>query len=141
MPNAENKHVRLDCRIMEDNATVMSGDVGLGIIFGNLLNNAIKYTPENGCVRVVYTRAAHSIEVVFSDTGMGIPAEDLPQIFNEFFRARNAKSAQIIGSGLGLSTVRTLVERYQGTITLESEEGKGTTVKVVLPLAPRQTAA
>ncbi|HEX3049950.1 MAG TPA: HAMP domain-containing sensor histidine kinase [Aggregatilineaceae bacterium] len=137
MPNAENKHVRLDCHMMEDNTIVMSGDVGLGIIFGNLLNNAIKYTPENGCVRVGCTRAAHSIEVVFSDTGMGIPAEDLPQIFNEFFRARNAKNAQIIGSGLGLSTVRTLVERYQGTIALESEEGKGTTVKVVLPLASR----
>ena len=70
---------------------------------------------------------------------MGIPADDLPHIFNEFFRAKNAKNSQVMGTGIGLSTVRTLVERYNGHLTLESEEGKGTTVKVSLPLAPDQT--
>jgi len=78
-------------------------------------------------------------EVTIADTGMGIPAAEMPNVFNEFFRASNARRSQIMGTGIGLSTVRTLVERYHGAIDLDSEEGKGTTVRVVLPLAPDQT--
>jgi two-component system phosphate regulon sensor histidine kinase PhoR len=74
-----------------------------------------------------------------SDTGIGIPADELPNVFSEFFRAQNAKRAQITGTGIGLSTVHALVERYNGHISLDSEEGKGTIVTVTLPLAPDQT--
>ena len=141
-PHAEQKKIRLDCDLAEEPGIVMAGDVGLGIIFGNLINNAIKYTPEGGSVAIEYkiTRSAEkTADVTVKDTGMGIPADDLPNIFNEFFRAKNAKSSQVMGTGIGLSTVRTLVERYSGHLTLDSEEGKGTTVKVTLPLAPDQT--
>ncbi len=139
-PHAEQKTIRLDCHLSTEPGIVMAGDVGLSIIFGNLLNNAIKYTPEGGRVAVQYrvAAAAHAAEITVQDSGMGIPADDLPQIFNEFFRAKNAKSSPVMGTGIGLTTVRTLVERYQGQITLESEEGKGTTVRVTLPLAPDQ---
>jgi len=134
-PNAEAKDLNLACQIDHQAGIVMAGDVGLNIIFGNLLNNAIKYTPEGGDVMVEYLVQPRSAEIVVTDTGIGIPASDVPNIFNEFFRAQNAKQAQITGTGIGLSTARTLVERYHGTITLESEEGQGTTVRVSLPLA------
>jgi signal transduction histidine kinase len=139
-PHAEQKNIRLECDLAEEPGIVMSGNVGLGIIFGNLVNNAIKYTPEGGSVTIEYKirQSAHTAEVTVRDTGMGIPADDLPNIFNEFFRAKNAKSSPIMGTGIGLSTVHTLVERYHGHITLESEEGKGTMFTVSLPLAPMQ---
>jgi signal transduction histidine kinase len=139
-PNVEQKHITLHCDMDDEEGIVMAGEVGLAIILGNLLNNAIKYTPDDGDVTIVYhlDRPTQSLEITFKDTGIGIPAEDLPNIFNEFFRARNAKKAQVTGTGIGLSTVRTLLDRYHGDIDLQSEEGKGTTVKVTLPLAPRQ---
>ena len=62
----------------------------------------------------------------------------MSSIFSEFFRARNAKETQVTGTGIGLSTVKTLVDRYRGVLTLESEEGRGTTVTVSLPLASKQ---
>jgi signal transduction histidine kinase len=141
MPNAERKNIQLTCDKSTDAGVVMAGDVGLGIILGNLLNNAIKYTPEGGRVNVKYrlNRPAQRIEITVSDSGIGIPADDMPRLFDEFFRARNTKTLQVTGTGIGLSTVRTLLDRYHGHITIESEEGKGTTVHVTLPLALRYT--
>jgi two-component system phosphate regulon sensor histidine kinase PhoR len=83
----------------------------------------------------------HSVDVTISDSGIGIPARDLPNVFNEFFRAQNAKDLQITGTGIGLTTVHTLIERFHGTIDLQSKENLGTTVKVSLPLAPRTAVA
>lgn len=138
-PQAEMKKIRLDYHLADEPGIVMAGDVGLQIIVGNLLNNAIKYTPDGGQVTVDYAVHHAIVTITIQDTGIGIPAEDLPHIFNEFFRAQNAKKTQVTGTGIGLSTVHTLVERYKGTIVLQSEEGKGTTVTVSLPLAPKQT--
>jgi signal transduction histidine kinase len=142
-PHADQKEIQFDCDLAGEPGIVMSGGVGLGIIFGNIVNNAIKYTPEGGRVAIEYkiARPTQTAEIAVSDTGMGIPADDLPHIFNEFFRAKNAKSSQVMGTGIGLSTVHTLVERYHGQITLDSEEGRGTTIRVSLPLAPDQLSA
>lgn len=136
-PSAEAKHITLNSQLDPQPGWVMAGDVGMAIILGNLINNAIKYTPDGGQVTVSYSlvRLSHTVEIVVRDTGIGIPADELPNIFNEFFRARNVKAAQINGTGIGLSTVRTLVDRYHGSITLQSEEGQGTTVRVSLPLS------
>ncbi len=136
-PHAEHKQIELRCTLSEEPGFVLAGNVGLQIIFGNLLNNAIKYTPPNGHVTVDYrvNHHRHTVEVTIADSGIGIPADDLPNIFNEFFRAQNVKNAQIAGTGIGLATVKTLIERYKGTITLDSEEGKGTRIHVSLPLA------
>jgi len=138
-PSAEQKRLALDCRFDDPPGLVLAGDVGLNIIFGNLLNNAIKYTPEGGAVTLDY--AVHpderAVVVTLRDSGIGIPAADLPNIFGEFYRAQNVRSGAVMGTGIGLATVRTLVERYQGRIELASEEGRGTTVTVWLPLATR----
>ena len=139
MPNADAKRVTVESEIAEDPGVVMAGEMGVAIILGNMLNNAIKYTPDEGRVTVYYAVEGHHITIKISDTGIGIPAAELPNIFTEFFRASNAKSAQITGTGIGLSTVYMLVKRYKGHISLESEEGQGTTIVVQLPLASRYT--
>jgi signal transduction histidine kinase len=141
-PNADKKQITLEVSLASGPGIVMAGDVGLTIVLGNLLNNAIKYTPEGGQVMVSYgvNRSTQQAEVTVADTGIGIPAADLPHVSDEFFRAQNAKNAQITGSGIGLATVRTLLERYHGTFNLQSKEGEGTIVGVTLPLAPRQVA-
>lgn len=117
--------------------TVLAGDPGLSMVLGNLLNNAIKYTPAGGdvTVQVAVDQPSGQATVVVRDTGIGIPADELPRIFDEFYRASNAKSARIVGTGIGLAAVRAMVEHYQGTIALNSVEGQGTTVTVRLPLA------
>jgi signal transduction histidine kinase len=137
LPTIEQKQLALQTHFAQEDGTILAGDVGLSVIFGNLLSNAVKYTPAGGSIILDYTvnRHEHKIEISVADSGIGIPADDLPFIFGEFFRAKNAKASSISGTGIGLSTVRTLVERYRGTISVESEEGRGTTFKVVLPLA------
>lgn len=136
-PNAEQKSVTLDVQLTGEPGIVMASETGLVMILGNLLNNAIKYTTSGGRVSIscCQQKSPSTVEVTISDTGIGIPAEDLPRIFNEFFRAKNAKKAQIIGSGIGLTTVRTLLDTYHGSIDIQSVEGQGTTVRVSLPAA------
>jgi signal transduction histidine kinase len=136
-PHAEQKKITFDCDLDDAPGIVMAGDIGLSIILGNLINNAIKYTPEGGKVLIEYRvgQPDQAVKVQVSDTGIGIPADDLPKIFGEFFRAKNAKNSTVMGTGIGLTTVRTLVDRYQGDIALESVEGQGTTITVWLPLA------
>jgi signal transduction histidine kinase len=136
-PTIEQKQLILQTRLADDDAAILAGDVGLTIIFGNLLSNAVKYTPAGGQITLDYrvNWHEHTIEIVVTDSGIGIPADDLPHIFGEFFRARNARNSGITGTGIGLSTVQTLVERYRGTINVQSDEGQGTTFTVIFPLA------
>ena len=105
-------------------------------VFGNLLDNAIKFTPPGGRVEVGAIRLAEGIAVRISDTGIGIPAEDQPRLFGRFFRARNAVLDHVPGSGIGLYVVKSIVERSGGTVRVESEPGKGTSVEVLLRSVP-----
>jgi signal transduction histidine kinase len=114
--------------------TVCATEKGLTRIFGNLVDNAIKYTPAAGRVTLDVTPQADRVTVDVIDTGIGIPSDQLGHIWEEFFRARTAKESGIVGTGLGLSIVRRQVERFGGTISVRSEEGEGTTFSVCLPL-------
>ena len=100
-------------------------------IFGNLLSNALKYSPEGGTVRFALTSRADAVELTVTDCGIGLPPEDIPRLFESFFRASN--SGHIPGTGLGLSIVKRAVELHGGRISVESELGRGTTFRVVLP--------
>ncbi|WP_018465598.1 sensor histidine kinase [Calidithermus timidus] len=102
-----------------------------------LLDNAIKYTPEGGVVRLALQVQPKWICLTVSDTGIGIPAEDLPHIFERFYRADPARSRNKGGSGLGLSIARWIIEQHRGEVQVDSQAGKGTTVVVRLPLQPR----
>jgi signal transduction histidine kinase len=108
-------------------------------VLDNLLSNAIKYSPAGGEVVVTLAADGDSAVLRVRDQGLGIPAEDLPHIFERFRRARNA--AEIVGTGLGLSGARQLVEQHGGTIQVESQEGAGSTFTVRLPLGDTTTAA
>jgi signal transduction histidine kinase len=98
-----------------------------------LLDNAIKYTPEQGEVTLGLQRTETGAEIVVSDTGVGIAAADLPHIFERFYRADPARNRCSGGSGLGLSIARWIVEQHQGRISVQSQPGQGTAFTVQLP--------
>ncbi len=104
----------------------------------NVLTNAVKYSPGGGEVvvtaRQVHLAEADWAEVAVTDHGIGIPARDLPHVFERFYRARNV-AGQIAGTGLGLAGVRQIVEGHRGVVTVASREGQGTTVTIRLPLS------
>ncbi|MFQ5951884.1 MAG: sensor histidine kinase [Candidatus Omnitrophota bacterium] len=99
----------------------------------NLLANAVKYTPRHGKVDVTVKDKESSILIQIKDTGIGIPANELAEIFEEFYRASNAKHIERDGSGLGLSIAKQIIERHEGKIWAESEVGKGSTFFIELP--------
>lgn len=104
----------------------------------NLLANAIKFNRAGGEVRVrVETRGDGQIAIVVSDSGVGIPSQDLPRIFERFYRVDKARSRQVGGTGLGLSIVKHVVERMNGSVQVESQLGKGSTFTLLLPPATR----
>ncbi len=117
--------------------TVRATKKGLNTIFSNLLSNAIKYTPKAGRIQVRIANHDGQVLVSVSDTGIGIPVEDLPRIGDEFFRAKNARRSEITGTGLGLSIVKELMNNYGGSIDIDSIEDQGTTISLLFPADER----
>jgi len=103
-------------------------------IFNNLVSNAINYSPEGGRVKITARGLAEYMEVKVEDTGVGIPPEELPKIFDKFYRVKHPKTRQVIGTGLGLAIVRGVIEAHHGTIDVESIPDKGTTFRILLPV-------
>jgi heavy metal sensor kinase len=100
----------------------------------DLLDNAIKYTPAGGAISITVVARDASAVIEIADTGMGIPAEALPYVFDRFYRADAARAQQLPGSGLGLSIVRAICSAHNGTVEIHSAEGKGTICTIKLPL-------
>jgi signal transduction histidine kinase len=134
-PDAQQKRIALNVT-REECPPVLADPGHIKQLWTNLISNAIKYTPEGGKVRV-HLRAEDGIIVGdVEDTGIGIPAEDMPRLFEEFFRTEKAKAFAQYGTGLGLSIVRQIVTECGGDISVESEVGKGTRFTFRLPVAP-----
>jgi signal transduction histidine kinase len=112
--------------------TAMATENGLDTVIRNLIGNAIKYSKPGGTVEAAIQTDAGYIKVSISDTGIGIPEEDLPHIGDEFFRAKNAHLSGITGTGLGMSIVKQFVDRFGGQVSVVSSLGKGTTFTVSL---------
>jgi len=108
---------------------------GLDRIFNNLVSNAVKYTPPGGRVTVKMSCVGEKVRVLVEDSGIGIPEEAMQHMFEEFYRAPNARSIEREGSGLGLTIARDLVMRFGGSIQVESSLGAGSRFTVTLPLA------
>jgi signal transduction histidine kinase len=101
----------------------------------NLLDNAVKYTPEGGQVALQVSKQAGWAVLEVADTGIGIPAEGLPHVFERFFRADQARSRDVGGAGLGLAIVQSICVAHGGLATVESVVGQGSRFRVKLPLA------
>jgi heavy metal sensor kinase len=134
---AEEKDVRLTSSI-EPCAPVEADRTQIERLLSNLLSNAVKYTPKGGSVRVIVGPAREPgwTKISVEDTGVGIPAENLPHIFDRFYRVRNAQTNTIQGLGLGLSFVAWIVEAHGGRIDVASNSGVGTRFTVLLPSGP-----
>jgi two-component system phosphate regulon sensor histidine kinase PhoR len=102
-------------------------------ILDNLVDNALKYTPEGGTIRLKWWAEGDLCHLAVSDTGIGISASELPRVFERFYRVDKARSRQLGGTGLGLSIVKHLAQAMQGSVRADSEVGKGTTFTVTLP--------
>jgi signal transduction histidine kinase len=132
---ANARGITLRSDITTENTAVIATPDGLSRIFGNLIDNAIKYSLAGGAAEVKVERHGAFVTVEISDDGMGIPDDDLPRIWDEFFRSRKVRRTEIAGTGLGLSIVKELVTRFKGIISVESTEGIGTSFTVTFPVA------
>ncbi len=129
---AEDKRVILEKNI-QPFVTIVADESRLHQALLNVIDNAIKYTSVGGVVRVSLSTKSKMTRIDITDNGVGISEEDLPYVFNRFFRVDKARSSDVVGSGLGLSIVRWIIEAHRGTIGLKSELGIGTTVTITIP--------
>ncbi len=134
-PWAEERGVTLTCNPCSEELVVWTSEEAVRRIFTNLLDNALKYTPSGGSVTVSLSRVNGEAQVYVTDNGIGIPAESLPYLFDEFYRASNAGTVDVVGTGLGLTIVKELVHQYGGRIDVESTVREGTTFTIAFPLA------
>lgn len=123
---AHDKGITIDRGGVEGAPQVLADRGKLEQVLINLLDNAIKYTPENGSVSFSAVEAGEMVKISVTDTGIGIPPKDIPRIFERFYRVDTARSREMGGTGLGLSIVRHIVQLHGGTISVESTHGKGT---------------
>ena len=107
----------------------------LAQVFLNLLENAIKYTSPGGQIKITGTFKTNQIQIAVSDTGIGIPRQDLPRLFERFYRVDKARSRQQGGTGLGLAIVKHIIERHSGAVSVQSLLNQGTTFLIILPVS------
>jgi len=127
------KNISVELELPETSLVIREVEGDMEKLFTNLIGNAIKYTLPGGKVWVRIEIEDKSVKIVLSDTGIGISSDDLPHVFEEFYRAKNAKSLVIDGTGLGLTIVKQIVDRYNGRIYVDSKTNEGTTVTIILP--------
>jgi len=130
---AEEKNISFEVNLKAENPFINAEPGDMEKIFVNLIGNAIRYGKENGWIKIGSFNKDKSLCIEIKDNGIGIAAEDLENIFQEFYRSQNAKKIVYFGTGLGLSLVKQLIEKYNGSIRAASEEGKGTTFSAVFP--------
>jgi signal transduction histidine kinase len=129
---ADEEGVSLRVDVPAEPIVVLADADRLRQIVSNLVGNALRYTPAGGSTSLLARRSGDRVLIAVSDSGQGIAVEDLPHVFDRFYRADAARSRASGGSGLGLAIARALVEAHGGTISVESELGRGTTFTVVL---------
>jgi two-component system phosphate regulon sensor histidine kinase PhoR len=139
-PRAEARRITLTTDLPPDLPAVRADLDRLVQVLLNLLDNAVKFTPEEGQVRVTAAAEGGMVDIAVTDTGVGIPSTDLPRITERFYRVDKARSRELGGTGLGLAIVKHLVQAHGGRLVVESEVGRGTTVRFTLPPAPEERA-
>jgi signal transduction histidine kinase len=133
-PAASDRGLTVAAELPERSITAFVDADRVQQVFHNLFENAMRYTPSGGSIRVRLTETPGEARMDVADTGIGIPEKDLPYVFERFFRSDRARRAYSGGSGLGLSIARWIVEAHKGRIEVASTPGKGSTFTVRLPL-------
>lgn len=133
-PKAQEKKITLELTPLPELPPVLANRMNMEEVLSNLITNAINYTPENGRIAVSAECDGGFVVMHVSDTGYGIPSEDIEKIFTRFYRSKNEKTRFVIGTGLGLPIVKKIVESHNGHIKVESEVGKGSTFSVSVPV-------
>jgi two-component system phosphate regulon sensor histidine kinase PhoR len=128
------KHLKAVVDVAKIVPIICADEARLREVFDNLLDNAVKYSSKSGEIRLEADRAGDQIALSVSDDGIGISQEDLPRIFERFYRADKARGRELGGTGLGLAIVKHIAQLHGGRVEAESELGRGTTIRVVLPL-------
>jgi len=129
------KNLKVNVDLPSDASTLRADETRLQEVLYNLLENAVKYSRENGQIRLQAARHGSELVLSVTDNGLGISKDDLPRIFERFYRADKARSRELGGTGLGLAIVKHIAQLHGGRVEAESELGKGTTIRVVLPVA------
>lgn len=132
---AEMKRQLLTVEKTADSSKVQGDALQLRQALRNLVGNAIKYTPDGGAITLSSMNSTDMVNVHVQDTGYGIPASDLPHVFDRFYRVRNNGHDEIQGNGLGLAIVKSTVQQHGGDLTVESKQGQGTCFSFNLPLS------
>ena len=136
------KQLRIVSEIEDDLPSVMADEPRIEEIIHNLLDNAVNYSRPGGRITLGAARdGAENVVISVRDEGTGIATDDLPRIFERFYRADKARSREVGGTGLGLAIVKHIAQLHGGSVEAESQLGRGTTMRVSLPITPPQTAA
>lgn len=133
-PSAERRRIAIEIVENRELPRVPADKRQMRQVFTNLIDNAVKYNKVDGKVVVAAIAEGGRVDVTVRDTGLGIPPEDLPRVFERFYRVEKARSRELGGTGLGLSIVKHIVEAHEGSIDVESAEGRGSTFRFSLPL-------
>ncbi len=137
----EDKALDLRLSFSQSPLFVRSDKGKMELLFFNLMSNAVRYTPTRGKISLKVSKEGSFVRIQISDTGIGIPEQDLSMIFEEFYRAKNARSMEREGTGLGLPIVRRIVEIYGGQVAVKSQVGKGTTFSFDLAIGEETSNA
>jgi len=126
--------IKIELDLSSENLTLFAKKKDIIKIIDNLVSNAIRYNKKNGQIKITTTKMNNDLEIKIKDAGIGIPENDLSNIFAEFYRSENARKKVNYGTGLGLSLIKQFIENYNGSINVESEIDMGTTFSIKFPL-------
>lgn len=129
MPRAQRQKVTFDIHL-EELPLILIDENRIKQVLINILDNAFNFTPEGGCISLNLRKSNYALFITVKDSGVGISREDLPKVTEKFFKGKNSKT----GNGIGLSICSEIVSMHNGQITINSEEGKGTIVQIILPM-------
>jgi two-component system phosphate regulon sensor histidine kinase PhoR len=135
-PQAVNKQITLEVEPAEDMESIEADPTLLRQAIANLVDNALKYTPQKGLVRLRASQEEGVQRIVIEDNGLGIAPTDQARLFEKFYRARRPEALKEKGAGLGLAIVKSIVEQHGGRVRVESRLGMGSTFTLELPMHP-----